>query len=92
MNYCIYLTGHNFLLFKPYVYHVMSFPNHTHPHACVQDLLTRVEEAVDQYLYWDEELTIIESVSSVSSLPPSSTSSYLHPSACTYPLAVCAYQ
>lgn len=32
---------------------------------CVQDLLTRVEEAVDQYLYWDEEVTIIEAVNSV---------------------------
>lgn len=29
-----------------------------------QNLLTRVEEAVDQYLYWDEEVTIIEAVNS----------------------------
>ena len=32
----------------------------------IQDLLTRVEEAVDKYLYWDEEVTIIEAVTSVS--------------------------
>ena len=34
----------------------------------VQDLLTRVEEAVDKFLYWDEEVTIIEAVTSVSVL------------------------
>ncbi len=34
--------------------------------SSLQDLLIRVEEAVDEYLYWDEELTIIESVNSVS--------------------------
>ena len=32
----------------------------------VQNLLTRVEEAVDKFLYWDEEVTIIEAVTSVS--------------------------
>ena len=32
----------------------------------LQDLLTRVEEAVDKFLYWDEEVTIIEAVTSVS--------------------------
>jgi len=32
----------------------------------VQELLIRVEESVDEYLYWDEELTIIESVNAVS--------------------------
>ena len=34
----------------------------------VQDLLTRVEEAVVKFLYWDEEVTIIEAVTSVSVL------------------------
>ncbi|KAL5508977.1 hypothetical protein EMCRGX_G004249, partial [Ephydatia muelleri] len=29
-----------------------------------QDLLTRVEEAVDKFLYWDEEVSIMESVTS----------------------------
>lgn len=28
--------------------------------------MTRVEEAVDRFLYWDEEVTIIEAVTSVS--------------------------
>ena len=32
----------------------------------LQDLLTRVEEAVDRFLYWDEEITIIEAVTNVS--------------------------
>ena len=31
-----------------------------------QDLLTRVEEAVDKFLYWDEEVSIMEAVTSVS--------------------------
>ena len=34
--------------------------------SCLQDLLTRVEEAVDRFLYWDEEITIIEAVTNVS--------------------------
>ena len=36
--------------------------------SSLQDLLTRVEEAVDKFLYWDEEVTIIEAVTSVSVL------------------------
>jgi len=32
----------------------------------VQNLFTRVEEAVDKFLYWDEEVTIIEAVTSIS--------------------------
>jgi len=49
------------------------FPSHSEGKAwkyfsCVAlaPLLTRVEEAVDKFLYWDEEVTIIEAVTSVS--------------------------
>lgn len=31
----------------------------------MQDLLTRVENAVDKFLFWDEEVTIYEAVTSV---------------------------
>ena len=33
----------------------------------VQDLLARVEQAVDRFLYWDEEVMLYEAVTSVSS-------------------------
>ncbi len=31
-----------------------------------KDLLLRVEQAVDKFLFWDEEVTICEAVTSVS--------------------------
>ena len=40
----------------------------TSPSFLLQLLLVRVEEAVDKFLYWDEEVSIIEAVTSVSRL------------------------
>ena len=59
-HYIMIPTLHYYIIITSSLYHC-SYVIITSP----QGLLTRVEDAVDKFLYWDEEVNIIEAVTSV---------------------------